>query len=181
MESQSETEHFLRLAIALAKQARAQGNEPFGAVLVYDGIAVHQATDRTLELCNPLMHAEIACISEYCQASHQIALENYTLYTSCEPCEMCASAIHQAKISRVVFSVSQAMFDQLRTGNPNCGGTRLLVESGAPVEVIGPLLADEGLAVFEGYVFESKQARYHRRMAAGGREDAPAGPEHPSR
>jgi tRNA(Arg) A34 adenosine deaminase TadA len=61
-------ERFLRLAISLAWQARQQGADPFGAALVRDGAVVHQGHDRCVELSDPVYHAELSLISEYCRA-----------------------------------------------------------------------------------------------------------------
>ncbi len=153
-------EHFLRQAITLAHQARRQGGEPFGVVLVVDGAVAHQTWDRCVEFSDPTFHAELRVISEYCQAQRRMTLTGYTLYASTEPCPMCAGAIHWARISRVVFSVSQAMLQQLSGGSPkpSCAST---INTGAEQsEIVGPLLPEEGLAVFDGYVFASRAARH---------------------
>ncbi len=150
-------EQFLRLAMALARQARQQGGEPFGAVLVVDGSVVHQAWDRCAAFSDPTFHAELRVISEYCQAQQRISLKGYTLYASTEPCPMCAGAIHWARISRVVFGVSQAMLQQLSGGSlkPGCAG---IINTGTrQAEIVGPLLPEEGLAVLTGYTFARKE------------------------
>ena len=151
-------EHFLRLTIALARQARRQGGEPFGAVLVVDGAVVHQTWDRCVEFSDPTFHAELRVISEYCQAQQRITLKGYTLYASTEPCPMCAGAIHWARISRVVFSVSQAMLQQLSGGSPKPDCASIINTGTQQAEIVGPLLPEEGLAAFDGYTFASKAA-----------------------
>lgn len=157
-------EQFLRRAIELARQARQQGDDPFGAVLVIDGAIVHESCDRSVVTSDPTFHAELSVISEYCRAHQRIALDGFTLYSSTEPCPMCAGAIHWSMISRVVFSVSQAML-QTRSGGrpkPSCAG---IINSGSrQVEIVGPLLAEEGLAVFDGYDFVPKEARHRQRF-----------------
>ena len=156
-------EHFLRQAIALARQARQQGGEPFGAVLVTNGAVVHQAWDRCAEFSDPTFHAELRVISEHCQAQRRITLKGYTLYASTEPCPMCAGAIHWARISRVVFSVSQAMLQQLSGGSPKPDCASIINTGAKQAEIVGPLLPEEGLAVFDGYTFAPKAAR-HRAL-----------------
>jgi len=153
-------EHFLRQTITLARQARRQGGEPFGAVLVVDGAVVHQAWDRCAEFSDPTFHAELRVISEYCQAQQRITLTGYTLYASTEPCPMCAGAIHWARISRVIFSVSQAMLQQLSGGSPKPGCASIINTGTKQAEIVGPLLPEEGLAVFDGYTFASRAARH---------------------
>ena len=90
-------------------------------------------------------------------------LDGYTLYTSTEPCVMCAGAIHWARISRVVFSVSQAMLQAITGGLPKPTAASLINSGRQRAEVVGPLLPDEGLRVFDGYVFVPWTA--HRRSS----------------
>jgi tRNA(Arg) A34 adenosine deaminase TadA len=153
-------EEFLRQAIALAHQARQQGADPFGAVLVVDGAVAHQAYDRSLGLADPTFHAELSVISEYCRGQRRFSLEGYTLYTSAEPCAMCAGAIHWARISRVVYSVSQVMLQQLSGGRPKPNCESIINSGHRQAEIVGPLLPEEGLAVFDGYTFPSKVERH---------------------
>ncbi len=160
-------EQFLRLAMTLAHQARQQGGEPFGAVLVRDGVVVHQAWDRCAEFSDPTYHAELRVISEYCQTQRHISLKGYTLYASTEPCPMCAGAIHWARISRVVFSVSQAMLQQLSGGSPKPSCASIINTGDKQAEIVGPLLPEEGLAVFDGYTFVSKAAQHQARLLHG--------------
>ena len=90
-------------------------------------------------------------------------LDGYTLYTSTEPCVMCAGAIHWARISRVVFSVSQAMLQAITGGLPKPTAASLINSGRQRAEVVGPLLPDEGLRVFDGSVFVPWTA--HRRSS----------------
>jgi tRNA(Arg) A34 adenosine deaminase TadA len=146
-------EFFLRRAMALAREARIQGEVPIGAVLVLDGVLVHEAHNRDIARADPTQHAELSLISEYCRAERRLTLDGFTLYSSAEPCVMCSGAIKWARITRVVFGVSQAMLQQLSGGRlkPSCAS---IVNTGyRQIEIVGPLLADEGLAVFEGYRF----------------------------
>lgn len=163
----------LRLTISLAHRARQQGADPFGAVLAVDGSVVHQAYDRSVEFSDPTFHAELSLISEYCRAHSRFSLEGYTLYASTEPCSMCAGAIHWARISRVVFSVSQAMLQELSGGHPKPSAQSILNSGQNKVQVIGPLLAAEGSAVFDGYRFVPKIQRHAACHAAAlpGEED----------
>ncbi|HVO68736.1 MAG TPA: nucleoside deaminase [Aggregatilineaceae bacterium] len=151
-------EDFLRLAIALAHQGRERGGHPFGAVLVRGGKVVHQVYDRCAEFSDPTFHSELSLISEYCRAYHVMSLEEYTLYASTEPCPMCAGAIHWARISRVVFSVSQAMLQELSGGSPKPNAASIINATRYPIEVVGPLIPEEGLTVFEGYAFTANRA-----------------------
>lgn len=159
-------ESFLRQAIALARQARQQGEDPFAALLVRDGVVVHQSCEGTVSTGDPTAHAELRLISEYCRAQGIFSLEGYTLYASAEPCPMCAGAVHWARISRVVYSVSQEMLQRLSGGRPKPSCAAVLSGYGR-AEIVGPFLADEGLAVFEGYTFVPRALRHRGRPLAG--------------
>ena len=167
---QSLDEQFLRQAIALAHQGREHGADPFAALLVIDGTVRHQSRDRSVEMSDPTFHAELSVISEYCRAQQVFALEGATLYTSSEPCPMCSGAIHWARISRVVFSVPQAMIQQRSGGRPKLDCAAIINAGHRQVEIVGPLLVDEGLAVFEGYTFSTKTARHAARRQGTGQQ-----------
>jgi tRNA(Arg) A34 adenosine deaminase TadA len=155
----SQDELFLRRAIDLAKAARQQGEFPFGAILVVDEQIVHQSADRCLEYADPTAHAELLAISEYCRAQRTLDLDGYTLYSCVEPCVMCSGAIKWARVSRVVFSVSQAMLQQMNGGRPKPSCADIVNTGGRAITVDGPLLPDEGLAAWASFDFKSKYQR----------------------
>ena len=159
-------EKFVRAAISLAKEARQKEAHPFGAVLVKDDEIVAQSWDRSVELSDPTAHAELNVIRDYCRDKKVFSLEGYVLYSSTEPCAMCAGAIHWARISRVVYSVSQEMLQRL-TGEKRKLSCDDIVNSGRKqAEIVGPVLSEEGLSVFDGYAFLPKVER-HSRMQGG--------------
>jgi tRNA(Arg) A34 adenosine deaminase TadA len=157
-------EYFLRRALALAHYARQQQMDPFGAVLVIERKIVHEAYDRSVVSSDPTWHAELSVISEYCRTHQHFSLQGFTLYSSTEPCLMCTGAIHWSRISRVVFSVSQQMLQVQSEGRPKPSCDSLLNGERQRVEVIGPMLAEEGLAVFAGYEFVPKVQRHQVRF-----------------
>jgi tRNA(Arg) A34 adenosine deaminase TadA len=159
-------EYFLRRAIALADEARQRGADPFGAVLVKDGVILHESSDRSVESSDPTFHAELSVISEYCRREMVMSLAGCTLYASTEPCPMCAGAIHWSRISRLVFSVSQQMLNASSGGRPKPSAASLLAEY-KQVEIVGPLIPDEGWKTFEGYTFTSKIARHAAKFGKG--------------
>jgi len=148
---------FLRQAIQMAAVARQQGEFPFGAILVSNQEVHHRATDRCIYHSDPTAHAERLLISEFCRQNRILDLEGFTIYSSTEPCILCAGAIKWARISRVVFSVSQGMLQELTGGRPKPSCAELVNSGGRFIEVDGPLLPDEGLSVFIGYDFKPKR------------------------
>lgn len=143
---------FLRRAIELAKNARAQGQEPFGAVLVKDNQIVHESINKIYFQMDPTAHAENSLIREFCQQNRTMNLSGYTLYCSTEPCMMCLGAILRVKISKVVFSITQDMLHNLSGGSRKID-YKDLINAQIPLEFQGPMLVDEGIKVFEGYKF----------------------------
>ncbi|MBU3143811.1 nucleoside deaminase [Clostridium sp. CF012] len=152
-------EYFMLAAIEMAQYARDKGEYPFGAVLVYNAQIVHKSYDRSIELCDPTFHAELALISEYCRSNHKLNLQGYSLYSSAEPCVMCSGSIKWSHISKVIFSVSQSMLQQMSGGRTKPSCDSILNTGQKKIEVIGPFISDEGLKVFDGYTFISKNDR----------------------
>jgi tRNA(adenine34) deaminase len=90
-------------AIALARVAESKGDVPVGAIIVRLGEAIAQVENRTERLKDPTAHAEILAIREAAVALEDERLQGCTLYVTLEPCAMCAGAIVQARVDRLVF------------------------------------------------------------------------------
>lgn len=149
--------HFLRLAIAAAKEARAQGNHPFGALLVSgDGSILMQAGNAHGEAGDRTGHAERVLMTQASLKYSAEALQDCTLYTSAEPCAMCAGAAYWAGVGRVVYGISERDLGALIGPHPEnltmdlpC---RTVLGAGQRhIEVVGPLLEEESRAVHEGF------------------------------
>jgi tRNA(Arg) A34 adenosine deaminase TadA len=95
---------FMRLAVEKSKQGAEKGEGgPFGAVIVLDGKIIGEGNNKVLLNNDPTAHAEVVAIRNACKNIKNFSLENAVLYTSCEPCPMCLSAIFWARISKVYF------------------------------------------------------------------------------
>ncbi len=99
-------EAYMRLALSLAGEAAAEGEVPVGAVLVRDGRVIGTGRNRRETGRNALAHAEIEAIDSACRALGGWRLFGSTLYVTLEPCPMCAGAIINARIDRVVFGAA---------------------------------------------------------------------------
>ena len=157
---------FIRKVNQLAWKSASLGFGPFAALLVYENRLMDSSMDACIPLADPTAHAEISVIRKHCQDQHLISLEGYTLYASTEPCIMCSGAIHWAKISRVVFSVSQSMLQKKSGGNQKLGSETLVNIGGLKMEVSGPILAEEGKLVYQSFPFRSKKElfqAYHQK------------------
>lgn len=94
---------FMREAISQAEEAALDDEVPVGAVMVRDGEIIARARNRREKDKNPLSHAEIKIINDTCRALGGWRLTRCTLYVTLEPCPMCAGAIVNSRIERVVF------------------------------------------------------------------------------
>jgi tRNA(adenine34) deaminase len=96
-------EQFIRLALEEAEKAYASGEVPVGALIVLNGDILAAAHNSSVGLNDPSAHAEILAIRRAGERMKNYRLNGTTLYVTLEPCIMCAAAIVQARISRVVF------------------------------------------------------------------------------
>jgi tRNA(adenine34) deaminase len=108
-------ENWMREAIALAREAGVEGEVPVGAVIVTDGVVTGRGRNRPIEQRDPTAHAEMTAIREACSAAGNYRLERATLYTTLEPCVMCAGAIVHARIPRLVFGSRDLRFGGVRS------------------------------------------------------------------
>ena len=98
-----EKERWMRAALALAREAAAEGEVPVGAVIVKDGEIIATGRNRREVAKQALAHAEIEAIANACAVLGGWRLSGCTLYVTLEPCPMCAGAIINARIDRVVY------------------------------------------------------------------------------
>ncbi len=94
---------FMRSALEEARTAATEDEIPIGAVIVHDGKILSRSGNRTIRDCDPTAHAEIVVIREAARHLRNYRLPGTTLYVTIEPCSMCAGAIVQARIPRVVY------------------------------------------------------------------------------
>lgn len=145
----------LRRALALAREAREEGNAPFGAVLVGgDGRLLAEAKNTATTEEDPTGHAETNLVRAASRTARASTLASSTLYSSAEPCAMCSGAIFWAGVGRVVYGLGAdriyGMFPpdgenpviRLPCRDVLAAGTR-------STEVVGPALEDEAKRVFE--------------------------------
>ena len=102
--------HFMEEALALAREAAAEGEVPVGCVIVRKGEIVGKGRNRREKDKSALAHAEIEAIREACENLGGWRLWECTLYVTLEPCPMCAGAIINARIPRVVYGASDKKF-----------------------------------------------------------------------
>ncbi len=97
-------EELMRLAIDISVRSVENGGGPFGAVIARDGKVVATGSNCVTLHNDPTAHAEVSAIREACGSEHNFRLEGCRIYSSCEPCPMCLSAIYWAGIERIYFA-----------------------------------------------------------------------------
>ena len=108
-------ERFMQEAISLAEYAREAGEVPIGAVIVRDGAIIGRGANSPIATNDPTAHAEILAVREAARASGNYRLEGTTLYVTLEPCAMCAGALVNARITRLVFGARDLRFGGVRS------------------------------------------------------------------
>ncbi|HNV82324.1 MAG: nucleoside deaminase [Tenuifilaceae bacterium] len=96
-------EKFMRIAIKLSLTNIDKNGGPFGAVIVKDGVIIARGVNRVTASNDPTAHAEVEAIRKASKKLNSFNLSGCDIYTSCEPCPMCLSAIYWAHIDRVFF------------------------------------------------------------------------------
>lgn len=139
-------ERYLRLALQQAQAAAEAGEVPVGALIVADGRVLAAARNEREALRDPTAHAEMIAITQAAEALGAWRLEGCTLYVTLEPCPMCAGAIVQARIPRVVYGAADpkagavdSLYQILTDDRLN---HRVEVESGLLGEECGRVLTD---------------------------------------
>jgi len=142
-------EVYMRLAINKAREGIANGQTPFGACIVKNGeviICVHNVVWETGDIT---AHAEVHAIREACKKLGTVDLSGCVMYSTCEPCPMCFSACHWARISRIVFGARIEDAQQLGFSEITIPTITMKELGKSPVEIVGGFLRDETLKLFE--------------------------------
>lgn len=131
--------NYMHRVIELAEQALQKGNKPFGALLVSEGKIILEAENTTQSENDSTRHAELTLVSCASRQLPEEVLHKATLYTSTEPCAMCAGAIYWAGITKVVYACSQKTFQQLSGLNIDMDCRNIFDSCHPIVEVVGPV------------------------------------------
>ena len=106
---------YMQIALEEARLAAEAGEVPIGAVLVQDGKVLARGNNRTIRDCDPTAHAEIVALREASRLVSNYRLSQMTMYVTLEPCAMCAGAIIQARVPRVVYGADDPKGGAVRT------------------------------------------------------------------
>jgi tRNA(adenine34) deaminase len=138
---------FMQEALAEAQASANAGEVPIGAILVHDGKILARSGNRTIRDNDPTAHAEIIALREAARRLSNYRLANTTLYVTIEPCSMCAGAIIQARVSRLVYGADDPKGGAVRSCFEILSNPRLNHQ----VEVSSGVLAAEAAAVLQSF------------------------------
>lgn len=146
---------YLERAVALAGEARDRGDHPFGALLVIPGGSVLEARNNVVTGADPTGHAETNLI-RLTGTLDAAALAGSVLYTSTEPCAMCAGAIYWSGVGRMVFALSAHDLNTMAANEEGVPPLRLpsrevFARGGRPIVVDGPADLPSATAVHQGF------------------------------
>ncbi|MGB9070827.1 MAG: tRNA adenosine(34) deaminase TadA [Candidatus Acidiferrales bacterium] len=138
---------FMRAAIEEARAAGTRGEVPIGAVVVAENRIVGRGGNRTITDCDPSAHAEIVALREAAKAAGNYRLLGTTLYVTVEPCAMCAGAMVQARVARLVYGADEAKGGAVRS----CFSMLDHPQLNHRVDVSSGVLADEAVWLLQNF------------------------------
>lgn len=160
MRKYTEDEKFMKEAIKQAKKAEAIGDVPIGCVIVHDGKVIARGYNKRNKDKTVLAHAELLAMKKACKKLGDWRLEDCTMYITLEPCQMCAGAIIQARVDRVVIA----------SMNPKagCAGSVLnLLEMDGfnhKAEVTRGVLEEECSSMLSGFFRELREEKAKKKQ-----------------
>jgi len=149
MADQKTDEKFMRLAIEKTKAGIANGQSPFGCVIVKDGKVVAEAHNTVWRDTDPTAHAEVNAIRLAAKKLGTIDFTGCTLYTTCEPCPMCLTASHWARVDRVVYGAMIADADKAGFNELTVSAERMVRDGGSSLKLDSGVLRSDCAALFE--------------------------------
>lgn len=164
---ESQDSRFLRMALREAEKSAEQGEVPIGCVIVKEGRVVGRGCNRMETLRDPTAHAEILAIGAACQALDNWRLDGCTLYVTLEPCPMCAGAILNGRVARVVYGARDKRLGALGSTFDILGDNPI----NRVVEVEGPVMEEECLGMLKAF-FRDLRARKKGDPEESGDADA---------
>ena len=141
------TQSFMDRALEEARAAQAAGEVPVGCVLVRDGTVVASAGNRTLRDTDPTAHAEMVALREAARKTGNHRLIGASLFVTVEPCAMCAGALVQARIARLVYGADEPKGGAIRT----CMQVLDAPALNHRVEVVSGVLAGESVRLLQSF------------------------------
>lgn len=150
---------FMRRAIELSRENVRRGGGPFGAVIVKAGQIVGEGFNRVTATNDPTAHAEVVAIRNACERLGSFSLAGCEIYTSCEPCPMCLSAIYWARLDRIWFANTKVDAAAIEFDDHFIYDELAKDPSRRAIPMTG-MLREEALAAFRDWQSNAARIRY---------------------
>jgi len=138
---------FMEQALEEARASAAAGEVPVGAILVHEGKIIARSGNRTIRDCDPTAHSEMVVLREASRVLGNYRLAGTTLYVTVEPCNMCAGAMIQARVPRLVYGCDDPKGGAVRS----CFEVLTHPRLNHQVEVTAGVLANECAAILQSF------------------------------
>jgi guanine deaminase len=153
-------EQFMRMAIEKAKEGLRLGQTPFAATIVKAGEVIACDHNMVWLTTDITAHAEVTAIRRACSKLSTINLSGCVIYSTTEPCPMCFSACHWARLDRIVYGADiadarAAGFSELTVSN-----AQLKREGGSPIEIVPGFLREEAVELFRLFAAQPGARKY---------------------
>lgn len=150
----------MRFAIKKAREGIKKGQSPFAACIVKKDkvvVCIHNAVWKTTDIT---AHAEVLAIRRVCKILNTINLKGCVLYSTCEPCPMCFSAIHWAKISKIIYGTRIKDAKKIGFSELSISDKKLKQLGKSPVKIVADYMRKENLEIFKEW-FKRKDRRVY--------------------
>ena len=141
----------MTLAIQKARQGVKTGQTPFGACIVKNGKVIACAHNKVWKTTDITAHAEIVAIRQACKKLKTIDLSGCIIYSTCEPCPMCFSACHWAKISEIVYGTRISDAKEYGFNELSISNTAMKSKGRSPVKITRNFMRKENIKLFEEF------------------------------
>lgn len=157
-------EDFMREALAEAEASREQGEVPVGAVVILDGGLIARGHNAVIRLNDPTAHAEIVALREAARTVGNYRLTGATVYSTIEPCVMCAGALVHARIGRLVYGAKDPKAGAVESHFGVCTTDFLNHQ----VSIKGGILEAECRRVLQSFFRDRRKAQQHAERCESG-------------
>jgi len=159
--TEDEDERYMALALEVAEDAMHRGDVPVGAVVVANGRVIGVGYNRREAHADPAGHAEVVALRDACRTMGRWRVDGATLYATLEPCPMCAGALVNARVARLVYGATEPKAGAVRSLYEICTDPRL----NHRLDVRGGVLAEPSAALLRSF-FRAARARARKRPTA---------------
>lgn len=153
-------DQWMKLAVEQARAGIATGQSPFGAVVVRGDELVAGGHNELWQRCDPTAHAEVVCIQNAAARLRSVSLAGCRMYTTCEPCPMCAAAIHWCKLDEVYYGATIADAQTAGFSELILPAAEIYRLGGSPVRIRSGVLVRECAALFSEWLARADHRAY---------------------